>query len=85
MVDVQGYDNTMVMASMDELTLEEIDGHLRTTENGSNQQIVAAEVFADGNLRLNTAYETPYTDDRAPVETLIDRMILDAAREETGE
>ncbi len=46
---------------------------------------VAAEVIAGGDLRLNTADEQPYTDDRAPVETLIDRMIFDAAREETGE
>jgi len=41
-------------------------------------------VFADGKLRANPAHERPYTDDRAPVETLIDRMIFDAAREETG-
>jgi hypothetical protein len=34
---------------------------------------------------MNTATDRPYTDDHAPVETLIDRMIFDAAREETGE
>lgn len=85
LVDVQGYDNTMVIASKQEITLDEIDQRLRSTEPGSNQQIVAAEVFADGNIRMNTEDARPYTDDRAPVETLIDRMIFDAAREETGE
>jgi hypothetical protein len=85
LVDVQGYDNTMVIASQNEITLDEIDQYLRSTEPGSNQQIVAAAVFANGNLRMNSADEQPYTDDRAPVETLIDRMIFDAAREETGE
>ncbi len=85
LVDVQGYDNTMVIASNADITLEQIEHRLRTTDPGSNQQIVAAEVFADGNLRMNTADGRPYTDDRAPVETLIDRMIFDAAREETGE
>ncbi len=85
LVDVQGYDNTMVIASPNAMTLEAIEQRLRSTEPGSNQQIVAAEVFADGNLRMNSANERPYTDDRAPVETLIDRMIFDAAREETGE
>ncbi|MEZ4665381.1 MAG: fused MFS/spermidine synthase [Thermomicrobiales bacterium] len=85
LVDVQGYDNTMVIASQQEVTLEQIETRLRSVEPGSNQQIVAAEVFADGNLRMNSADDRPYTDDRAPVETLIDRMIFDAAREETGE
>jgi spermidine synthase len=85
LVDVQGYDNTMVIASNDEVTLDDIQSRLGATVPGSNQQIVAVEVFADGNLRMNTATEQPYTDDRAPVETLIDRMIFDAAREETGE
>lgn len=85
LVDVQGYDNTMVFASNDEITIDQIRQRLDVSIPGSNQQIVAAEVFADGNLRMNTAHERPYTDDRAPVETLIDRMIFDAAREETGE
>ena len=35
-------------------------------------------------LRMNEAREEPYTDDRAPVETLIDQMIFDEARKETG-
>ena len=85
LVDVQGYDNTMVIASNDEITLDDIEQRLQSTMPGSNQQIVAAEVFADGNLRMNAAHDRPFTDDRAPVETLIDRMIFDAAREETGE
>jgi spermidine synthase len=85
LVDVQGYDNTMVIASQQQITLAQIEARLRSTTPGSNQQIVAAEVFANGNLRMNSADDAPYTDDRAPVETLIDRMIFDAAREETGE
>lgn len=85
LVDVQGYDNTMVIASQDEVTIDNIEQRLRDTALRSNQQIVAAEVLADGNLRMNSADIEPYTDDRAPVETLIDRMIFDAAREETGE
>ncbi|MCA9860365.1 MAG: fused MFS/spermidine synthase [Thermomicrobiales bacterium] len=85
LVDVQGYDNTMVFASNEPVTLDDIREHLGSTTPGSNQQIIAAEVFADGNLRANTSTMTPYTDDRAPVETLIDQMIFDAAREETSE
>lgn len=85
LVDVQGYDNTMVIASNDDVTLDEIQARLGSSAPGSNQQIVASEVFADGNLRMNDAHDTPYTDDRAPVETLIDRMIFDEARKETGE
>jgi spermidine synthase len=85
LVDVQGYDNTMVMASKDAVSLDVILERLRTTTPGSNQQIVAADVFASGNVRMNEAHERAYTDDRAPVETLIDRMIFDAAREETDE
>jgi spermidine synthase len=85
LVDVQGYDNTMVIASNDVVTIEDIRARLGSAVPGSNPQIVAAEVFADGNLRMNAAHDTPYTDDRAPVETLIDRMIFDEARKETGE
>jgi spermidine synthase len=85
LVDVQGYDNTMVVASNDDISLDDIRTRLGSTIPGSNQQIVAAEVLADGNLRMNVADDRAYTDDRAPVETLIDRMIFDAAREETGE
>ncbi len=85
LVDVQGYDNTMVFASNDDVSLDDIRDRLESLTPGTNQQIVAADVFADGNLRLNASHERPYTDDRAPVETLIDRMIFDAAREETGQ
>lgn len=85
LVDVQGYDNTMVFASNDELTLDQIASHLESVVPNSNQQIIATEVRSDGNLRMNSVHERPYTDDRAPVETLIDRMIFDAAREETGQ
>jgi hypothetical protein len=75
----------MVFASQHEITLEEIEQRLRDVVPGSNQDVVADDVIADGNLRLNTSDEEPFTDDRAPVESLIDRMIFDAAREETGE
>lgn len=85
LVDVQGYDNTMVIASKDVVSVDEILTRIGSSMPGSNQQIIAAEVFADGNLRMNQAREHPYTDDRAPVETLIDRMIFDEARKETGE
>jgi len=84
LVDVQGYDNTMVIASNDDLSLDDVLARLGAIAPGSNQQIIAAEVFADGNMRMNEAREEPYTDDRAPVETLIDQMIFDEARKETG-
>lgn len=85
LVDVHGYDNTMVFASNDNLSLDEIRARLTAAPSGSNQQIVAAEVLSDGHLRFNVAHDRPFTDDRAPVETLIDRMIFDAAREETSQ
>jgi spermidine synthase len=85
LVDVQGYDNTMVMASNDGISLDQILERLRTAVPGSNQQLVAANAFATGNIRMNASSQRAYTDDRAPVETLIDRMILDAAQEETDE
>jgi spermidine synthase len=84
LVDVQGYDNTMVVASNEELSIDDIVARIGSAKPGSNQQIIASEVFADGHLRMNEAQDQPYTDDRAPVETLIDRMIFDEARKETG-
>lgn len=85
LVDVAGYDNTMVFATNQPLELETIEGRLASVPPESNQGQVAFEVLDQGNLRMNRASRTPYTDDRAPVESLIDRMIFDAAREETSE
>lgn len=84
LVDVAGYDNTIVVASNDEISVDEIEERLRSAVE-PHQQIVAQEILADGHLRMNSAEIRPFTDDRAPVETLIDRMIFDAAREETGD
>ena len=45
---------------------------------------VAAWSLASGNIRAIEPGGLVFTDDRAPVELVIDQMILDAAREIGG-
>jgi hypothetical protein len=43
---------------------------------------IAQRAIATGNVRVARASVEAYTDDLAPVEWLVDRMIVDAARDE---
>jgi hypothetical protein len=46
---------------------------------------VGAASLANGNIREVTEVTTVFTDDHAPVEWVVDQIILNAAREESDE
>ncbi len=81
LVDVGAYENTMIFATNAPASLAAFEAATADLDPASTQGIIAGNALASGNPRLATATIAPYTDDHAPIEMLVDRMILDAARE----
>jgi spermidine synthase len=84
LVDVAGYDNTMIFASRTPTQPDKVRERFELRAMGGIVQAMATEAWHSGDIRLAAAHEKPYTDDLAPVEYLIDRMIIDAAREDSS-
>ena len=83
-IDVARYTNTMLIGSHEPLTTEALTRHLETLPDSSPLRDVAAWSLESGNIRVVEPGGLVFTDDRAPVEFVIDQMILDAAREIGG-
>ncbi len=83
-VDVARYTNTMLFASHQPLTAEALTRNLESLPDSSPVREVAAWGLDSGNIRAVAPGGQVFTDDRAPVEFVIDQMILDAAREIGG-
>lgn len=81
LVDVGAYENTMIFATNAPSSLEAFKRAATELDPTSTQGIIAGMALTSGNPRLAIATIAPYTDDDAPIEMLVDRMILDAARE----
>lgn len=83
-VDVSRYTNTMLIASNEPLTTEALRENLAAVPEVSPVHEVAAWSLDSGGIRQVEPGGQVFTDDRAPIELLIDQMIFDAAREITG-
>ncbi|MGI8475253.1 MAG: spermidine synthase [Thermomicrobiales bacterium] len=81
-IDVGAYTNSMVIGTNDDSSAERFAANAAGLASDSLLGIVASESVATGNVRVPASKGTPFTDDRAPVERVVDRMIIDAAREE---
>jgi predicted membrane-bound spermidine synthase len=79
-VDVARYNNTMLLASKDPLSLAALERNVDQLSPSSPAREVAAWSVQSGNFRLVEPGEPVFTDDHAPVEMVIDQMIFDAAR-----
>lgn len=84
-IDVERYANTMIIGSHSPLSVEALETNLETLAPDSPVRDVAGWSLASGNIRSIEPGGIVFTDDRAPVELVIDQMILDAAREITSE
>ncbi len=84
-IDVQRYTNTMLIGSHAPLTGEALQANVAALAVDSPAREVAGWSMTSGNMREIEPGGTIFTDDRAPVEMVIDQMILDAARELTSE
>jgi spermidine synthase len=83
-IDVARYNNTMLIGSNAPLSTDTLTSSVANLPGDSPLREVAAWSIADGNMRAIEPGGVIFTDDRAPVEQVIDQMILDAAREITG-
>ncbi len=83
-IDVDRYTNTMLIASHAPLTAEALLANVEDLAPDSPVRAVAAWSLNSGNMRAIEPGGLVFTDDRAPVELVIDQMILDAARELTS-
>jgi predicted membrane-bound spermidine synthase len=78
-VDVDRYDNTLLFATNAPASLERFVSHLDAQPQDGLLGSVARWAVERGNIRLATTDATVFTDDRAPVEWIIDQIILDEA------
>ncbi|HEV2128474.1 MAG TPA: fused MFS/spermidine synthase [Thermomicrobiales bacterium] len=79
LVDGEAYDNTMVIATRPPSSIET---YLQAVENqpeGTILRTVGDRSIETGNIREVPEGRIIYTDDHAPVERLVDRIILDEA------
>ncbi len=82
LVDTANYENTLIFGTFADASVTNFLENAAELDPTENQAIIAGSAMTSGNIRQAEARVDSYTDDRAPVEWLIDRMIVDAAREE---
>jgi predicted membrane-bound spermidine synthase len=83
LIDVDRYDNTMIYASNDAVSVDAFRRNLQTQPATQFTRDVAAWAVEHGNIRQATDQGTVLTDDRAPVEWIIDQIIFhEAVRED---
>ena len=83
-IDVGRYNNTILVASDSPLSVASLAAHVEALPADSPVRRVSQWVAESGNAREIEPGGLVFTDDHAPVELVIDTMILDAAREITG-
>lgn len=83
-IDVDRYTNTMLIASDMPLSAEALAANVAALDAASPVREVAKWSLTSGNIRGISPGGMVFTDDRAPVELVIDQMIFDAARDITS-
>jgi predicted membrane-bound spermidine synthase len=82
-IDLQHSDNSMVIGTKSATTLETFATSVASQPDGSIIRQVGEESLQTGNMREVLQSGDVWTDDHAPVERVVDTIILDAARDET--
>jgi hypothetical protein len=83
-IDVDRYTNTILVGSQSPLSADALIQNREHQPEASPVRAVAGWSLASGNIRAISPGGPVFTDDRAPVERVIDQMIFDAAREIGG-
>jgi spermidine synthase len=78
-IDTQRFENSLVIGTNSPTSLANFAINTGNLTNPTLQSIAAASM-AYGHIREEKATNVYFTDDRAPVEQLIDQMIFDAAQ-----
>ena len=84
LIDVERYSNTMVIATKSPSSIESFTEAVKNQPDDSLLRIVGERSIETGNIREVISADTVFTDDHAPVERLIDLIIIDEAREEAS-
>ncbi|MEA2582238.1 MAG: hypothetical protein QOF33_323 [Thermomicrobiales bacterium] len=79
-IDVDGYDNTMVIGTTEPSALDNFRRNTEGLQTNTVLRTVADWSLATGNPREVPVGGRVFTDDLAPVEWVVDQMIVDAAR-----
>lgn len=81
-IDVERFSNSMVIGTRDGTDIENFAANIANIPEGSLIREVGDQSLTTGNIREWTGDGQVFTDDLAPVETVVDQIILDEA---TGE
>ena len=83
LVDVGRFSNTMVIATKRPTQIGNYAVNIAKLPQGSPLRTIGDLSLSTGNVREWTGNDMVFTDDHAPIEFVIDRLIVDAARKET--
>ena len=81
-IDVERYHNTMLIGSMAPLSVGSLAGNAARLDPDSPARTVAEAALTTGMIRTLRPEGEAFTDDLAPVERVVDQIIVDAARDE---
>ncbi|MDP9363132.1 MAG: fused MFS/spermidine synthase [Chloroflexota bacterium] len=84
LIDVERYANTIVVGTNAPGGVDHVAANAAAFPPGSPVRLVAERAVATGNIREAAPGGRVFTDDHAPVELVVDQIILDAAREGGG-
>jgi spermidine synthase len=83
-VDVERYDNSMIFATHQVMSVDQFAGRLRDAGRVPLAGTVAGWALQHGKIRTASTSGQVLTDDHAPIEWIIDQIIIDEAiREDT--
>lgn len=83
LVDVGRFSNTMVIATKSPSVIGDFATNIAQLPQGSPLQTIGNLSIQTGDIREWNGGGLVFSDNRAPVELVIDRVIIDAARDET--
>ena len=81
-IDTARYSNSIVVATNSPTSLENFPASVAAQPPGTMIRTVGEASLESGHIREVSGVTTVFTDDHAPVERVVDQIILDAAREE---
>ncbi len=84
-IDTERYENSIVIATRTPTSIDTFAESLAMQDNGTLIQTVGEASIQSGNIREVTEVTRVFTDDHAPVERVVDQIILDVARERNDE
>ncbi len=83
LIDVGRFSNTMIVATKQPTDIRDYSANIARLQPGSPLRTIGDLSIASGNIREWNGGGMVFTDNHAPVELVIDRLIIDAARLET--